>query len=150
MCECLPPPTQPITYAPPPVPPTPPQSALTNPEAILRCAAGEALGRMSQVGGDASFVTSMVQTSFDTLKSTQDPIARTGHALVLGCLHRYVGGMGSGHHLQSSVSILQTVAKDTTSPLVQVKGGGGGEGNEDKGGWRMRKVWMEDEGVDGG
>ena len=77
---------------------------------------------MSQVGGDASFVASMVQASFDALKSTVDPIARTGHALVLGCLHRYVGGMGSGHHLQSSVSILQTVAKDTASPLVQVNG----------------------------
>lgn len=89
---------------------------------------------MSQVGGDASFVASMVQTSFDTLKSTQDPIARTGHALVLGCLHRYVGGMGSGHHLQSSVSVLQTVAKDTASPLVQVRRWGGRGEREREGG----------------
>ncbi len=87
---------------------------------MLRCAAGEALGRMSQVGGDATFVTRIAQASFDTLRSARDAILRTGHSLVLGCLHRYVGGMGSGQHLQTSVGILHALAQDTSSPIVQV------------------------------
>ena len=47
-------------------------------------------------------------------------VTRTGHSLALGCLHRYVGGMGSGQHLNTSVSILLALAQDTTSPVVQV------------------------------
>ena len=96
------------------------QSALASSEPMLRCAAGEAMGRMSQVGGDSSFVARIAQTSFDQLKTTRDAIIRTGHSLVLGCLHRYVGGMGSGQHLQMSVSILHGLARDTSSPTVQV------------------------------
>ena len=89
-------------------------------EPILRCAAGEALGRMSQVGGDTNFVAQIAQTSFETLKSTRDSVTRTGHSLVLGCLHRYVGGMGSGQHLQMSVSLLHQLSEDMSSPTVQV------------------------------
>ena len=54
------------------------------------------------------------------LKSARDVVTRTGHSLALGCLHRYVGGMGSGHHLSTSVSILLALAQDSTSPIVQV------------------------------
>ena len=96
------------------------QGALVSAEPILRCAAGEALGRMSQVGGDTNFVAQIAQTSFETLKSTRDPVTRTGHSLVLGCLHRYVGGMGSGQHLQTSVSLLQQLSEEVTSPTMQV------------------------------
>lgn len=39
--------------------------ALDNPNPILRCAAGEALGRMAQVVGEASFIARMAQHSFD-------------------------------------------------------------------------------------
>lgn len=39
--------------------------ALDNPNPILRCAAGEALGRMAQVVGEATFIARMAQTSFD-------------------------------------------------------------------------------------
>lgn len=39
--------------------------ALDNPNHILRCAAGEALGRMAQVVGEATFIARMAQTSFD-------------------------------------------------------------------------------------
>ena len=77
---------------------------------------------MSQVGGDATFVAQIAQTSFDSLKSQRDVVSRTGHSLVLGCLHRYVGGMGSGQHLQMSVSILHSLTQDTASPTVQVGG----------------------------
>ena len=75
---------------------------------------------MSQVGGDTAFVAQIAQTSFDSLKSQRDVVSRTGHSLVLGCLHRYVGGMGSGQHLQMSVSILHSLTQDTASPTVQV------------------------------
>ncbi|KAL5015585.1 hypothetical protein ScPMuIL_007333 [Solemya velum] len=94
----------------------------TNP--ILRCAAGEALGRMAQVVGagvgDTKFIAEMAQYSFDRLKSARDVVSRTGNSLALGCLHRYVGGMGSGQHLNTSVSILLALAQDFNSPVVQV------------------------------
>ncbi|KAF3826502.1 hypothetical protein GH733_009027 [Mirounga leonina] len=75
--------------------------ALDNPNPILRCAAGEALGRMAQVVGEATFIARMAQYSFDKLKSARDVVSRTGHSLALGCLHRYVGGIGSGQHLKT-------------------------------------------------
>ncbi|RXM97146.1 HEAT repeat-containing protein 5B [Acipenser ruthenus] len=93
--------------------------ALDNSNPILRCAAGEALGRMAQVVGEATFIARMAQYSFDKLKSARDVVSRTGHSLALGCLHRYVGGIGSGQHLKTSVSILLALAQDGTSHEVQ-------------------------------
>jgi len=93
---------------------------LANTDNILRCAAGEALGRMAHVMNDTNFVAQMAQTSFEKCQKTPDAIIRTGNALALGCLHRYVGGMGSGHHLTNSVSVLMALAKDPSSSLVQV------------------------------
>ncbi|XP_060553128.1 HEAT repeat-containing protein 5B-like isoform X2 [Ruditapes philippinarum] len=94
--------------------------ALSSTNPILRCAAGEALGRMAQVVGDSKFIAEMAQYSFDKLKSARDVVSRTGNSLALGCLHRYVGGMGSGQHLNTSVSILLALAQDFNSPVVQV------------------------------
>lgn len=74
---------------------------------------------MAQVVADARFTANQAQTSFDRLKSARDAASRTGHSLALGCLHRYVGGMGSSQHLNTSVSILLALAQDTTSPVVQ-------------------------------
>ena len=54
------------------------QGALTNSNPTLRCAAGEALGRMAQVVGDPRFIAEMAQNSFDRLKSARDVISRTG------------------------------------------------------------------------
>lgn len=54
------------------------------------------------------------------LKSARDAASRTGHSLALGCLHRYVGGMGTGQHLNTSVSILLALAQDINAPIVQV------------------------------
>ena len=73
-----------------------------------------------QVVADPRFVAEMAQSSFDHLKVARDVVNRTGHSLALGCLHRYVGGLGSGQHLNTSVSILLALAQDTTSPDVQV------------------------------
>ncbi len=58
--------------------------------------------------------------SFESLKSARDVVSRTGHSVALGSLHRYVGGMGSTQHLQTSVSILMALAQDTASPQVQI------------------------------
>ena len=96
------------------------EEALSNSDPILRCAAGEALGRMAQVVNDPAFVARMAQRSFEKCQKTPDAMVRTGHALALGCLHRYVGGMESGQHLRNSVSILIALAKDESSSLVQV------------------------------
>uniref|UniRef100_A0A182QPM0 HEAT repeat-containing protein 5B n=1 Tax=Anopheles farauti TaxID=69004 RepID=A0A182QPM0_9DIPT len=95
-------------------------NALTSANPILRCAAGEALGRIAQVVGDSRVTAELAQTSFDRLKSARDVVTRTGHSLALGCLHRYVGGMGSSQHLNTSVSILLALAQDGSSPVVQV------------------------------
>lgn len=57
---------------------------------------------------------------FCRLKSARDVVSRTGHSLALGCLHRYVGGIGSGQHLKTSVSILLALAQDGSSHEVQV------------------------------
>lgn len=94
--------------------------ALTSTNPILRCAAGEAVGRIAQVMADFRFTAELAQTSFDRLKSARDVASRTGHSLALGCLHRYVGGMGSSQHLNTSVSVLLALAQDQTSPVVQV------------------------------
>ena len=75
---------------------------------------------MAQVVNDPEFVARMAQRSFEKCQKTPDAMVRTGHALALGCLHRYVGGMESGQHLRNSVSILIALAKDQSSSLVQV------------------------------
>ncbi len=87
---------------------------------ILRCASAESLGRCGQVINDGRFVAEMAQQCFDKLKSARDALSRTGHSLALGCIHRYVGGMGSSQHLNISISILLALAQDTSSPTVQV------------------------------
>ena len=73
-----------------------------------------------QIICDPQFVAESAQKSFDCLKSARDVVSRTGHSVALGCLHRYVGGMGSTQYLQTSVSILMALAQDTASPQVQI------------------------------
>ncbi|XP_022214446.2 HEAT repeat-containing protein 5B isoform X2 [Drosophila obscura] len=95
-------------------------ASLTSANSTIRCAGGEALGRLAQVVGDSHFTAELAQNSFDKLKSARDVVTRTGHSHALGCLHRYVGGMGSSQHLSTSVSILLALAQDSASPVVQV------------------------------
>lgn len=86
----------------------------------IRCAAAESLGKCGQIINDGKFVAEMAQQCFDKLKSARDALSRTGHSLALGCLHRYVGSLGSSQHLNTSISILLALAQDTSSPVVQV------------------------------
>jgi len=63
---------------------------LVSPNALLRYAAADCMGRLAQVVGDHKVITEMAQKSFDFLKSARDVASRTGHSFALGCLHRFV------------------------------------------------------------
>lgn len=95
---------------------------MTSSNAMLRCGAGEALGRLSQVVGDVRFVGQIVQMSVESLKpssaSSGSKEVPTGHILTLGCLHRYVGGMNSGPHLSLSVTTLQEIVRTSGGGLI--------------------------------
>ncbi|CAF1153890.1 unnamed protein product [Adineta ricciae] len=93
---------------------------LSHQNPILRCAAGEAVGRLTQVVSDGRFVAEIAQICFDRLKELRDVPSRTGYSLALGCLHRYVGGMSTGQYLNLSVSILLALAQDQSASTVQV------------------------------
>ncbi|KAF1612658.1 UNVERIFIED_CONTAM: HEAT repeat-containing protein 5A, partial [Eudyptes pachyrhynchus] len=94
-------------------------SALESNNPLLRCAAAECLARLAQVVSDSAFTAGLAQVSFDKLKSARDVVSRTGHSLALGCLYRYLGGIGSIQHLNACVGILYTLSQDSTSPDVQ-------------------------------
>uniref|UniRef100_A0A663ME58 HEAT repeat-containing protein 5A n=1 Tax=Athene cunicularia TaxID=194338 RepID=A0A663ME58_ATHCN len=93
--------------------------ALESNNPLLRCAAAECLARLAQVVSDSAFTAGLAQVSFDKLKSARDVVSRTGHSLALGCLYRYLGGIGSTQHLNACVGILYTLSQDNTSPDVQ-------------------------------
>ncbi|NWH78927.1 HTR5A protein, partial [Piaya cayana] len=93
--------------------------ALESNNPLLRCAAAECLARLAQVVSDSAFTAGLAQVSFDKLKSARDVVSRTGHSLALGCLYRYLGGIGSIQHLNACVGILYTLSQDSTSPDVQ-------------------------------
>ncbi|XP_044127665.1 HEAT repeat-containing protein 5A [Bufo gargarizans] len=85
----------------------------------LRCAAVECMARLAHVVSEPLYTSSLAQSSFDKLKVARDVVARTGHSLALGSLHRYLGGICSTQHLASCVAVLHSLSQDTTSPEVQ-------------------------------
>lgn len=91
-------------------------AALSNDDVILRCAAAEALGRMAQVAG-AAFASNMVKHCVDTLQQERSVVGRTGYSLALGCIHRYVGGMGASKHLQATLGVVHALAQDRTDAV---------------------------------
>ncbi|CAH8516770.1 unnamed protein product [Schistosoma bovis] len=95
-------------------------ATLTSPSVLLRCVAGECLGRLAQVVGESGFLAELAQQIFERLRAIRNPIARAGHCLAIGCLHSYVGGLASGQHLSSSVGVLLAIAQDSSVPEVQV------------------------------
>ena len=62
-------------------------------------------------------IESPSQKAFESLKSSRDAHSRTGNCLALGCLHRYVGSMGSGQHFKNSVAVLHALARDTVTQV---------------------------------
>ncbi|CAH8837758.1 unnamed protein product [Trichobilharzia szidati] len=95
-------------------------ATLTSPSVLLRCVAGECLGRLAQVVGESSLLAELAQQIFERLRTIRNPVARAGHCLAIGCLHRYVGGLASRQHLSSSVGVLLAIAQDSSVPEVQV------------------------------
>ncbi|OCT68730.1 HEAT repeat-containing protein 5A isoform X2 [Xenopus laevis] len=95
------------------------QSVLESNSLWLRCAGVESMARLVQVVDDPTFTSGLVQASFDKLKTARDVVSRTSHSLVLGTLHRNLGGINSPQHLTSCVGVLHSLSQDTTSPEVQ-------------------------------
>ncbi|XP_061675277.1 HEAT repeat-containing protein 5A isoform X3 [Syngnathoides biaculeatus] len=93
--------------------------ALDSSTPALRCAAAEGLARLVQAVGDAAFTVSVSLLCFDRLKSARDAASRSGCALALGALHRYVGGISSPQHLSTCLGVIFTLCQDATSPEVQ-------------------------------
>ncbi|VDO12287.1 unnamed protein product [Rodentolepis nana] len=93
---------------------------LSSSNPVLRFAAAECIGRLVQVVGEASFLSEIAQTSFDQLRCLRDCQPRAaGLCAAIGCLHRFVGGLACGQHLNTSVSVLLAVAQDSSAPTVQ-------------------------------
>ncbi|CAD5231280.1 unnamed protein product [Bursaphelenchus xylophilus] len=82
---------------------------------LQRCLAIEALGRMAQAISEPKFFAGLAQASFNDLQAMKDEKSRSGLALSLGALHRYVGSLGSGHHLHTAVSLVLSLAQDHSS-----------------------------------
>ncbi|XP_054653379.1 HEAT repeat-containing protein 5A isoform X2 [Dunckerocampus dactyliophorus] len=94
-------------------------TALENSSPLLRCMAAEGLARLVQVVGDAGYTVSVSLLCLDRLKTARDAASRSGCALALGALHRYVGGISSPQHLSTCLGVLFTLSQDGTSPEVQ-------------------------------
>ncbi|KAM4625645.1 HEAT repeat-containing protein 5A [Polymixia lowei] len=93
--------------------------ALEGRSPLLRCLAAEGLARLVQVVNDPGFTVSVSLLCYDKLKTGRDAVTRSGHALGLGALYRYVGGIRSPQHLSTCLGVLFTLAQDITSPEVQ-------------------------------
>ncbi|XP_017331866.1 HEAT repeat-containing protein 5A isoform X5 [Ictalurus punctatus] len=94
--------------------------ALESSNPLLRCVAAEGFARFAQVLSDHSVTVSLSLMSFDKLKAAREAVLRTGHALLLGALYRYQGGISSAKHLSACVGVLFTLSQDGSSPEVQM------------------------------
>eukprot|EP00912_Choanoflagellata_sp_UC4_P001904 UC4_evm4s1221 len=92
--------------------------ALISPDPIIRCTASEVMGRICQIVGK-KFATSIIQYCFQHIQSEREVESRTGHSLVIGCIHKRDSGLASGSNLANSIGILNALSKDT-NPIVQV------------------------------
>uniref|UniRef100_A0A671MCK0 HEAT repeat-containing protein 5A n=1 Tax=Sinocyclocheilus anshuiensis TaxID=1608454 RepID=A0A671MCK0_9TELE len=94
--------------------------ALEGSNPLLRCMAAEGLARLVQVLNDPNFTVSITLMSFDKLKTARDAITRTGHALALSAVYRYLSGISSPQYLSACVGVLFTLSQDSTSHEVQM------------------------------
>uniref|UniRef100_A0A8C2D6T7 HEAT repeat containing 5a n=1 Tax=Cyprinus carpio TaxID=7962 RepID=A0A8C2D6T7_CYPCA len=94
--------------------------ALEGSNPLLRCVAAEGLARLVQVLNDPNFTVSITLMSFDKLKMARDAITRTGHALALSAVYRYLSGISSPQYISACVGVLFTLSQDSTSPEVQM------------------------------
>ncbi|XP_050989656.1 HEAT repeat-containing protein 5A isoform X1 [Labeo rohita] len=94
--------------------------ALEGSNPLLRCMAAEGLARLVHVLNDPNFTVSITLLSFEKLKTARDAITRTGHALALSAVYRYLSGISSSQFLSACVGVLFTLSQDSTSPEVQM------------------------------
>ncbi|CAG8538967.1 8065_t:CDS:10 [Diversispora eburnea] len=87
------------------------QEAIVHPDAYLRNAACEALGRLLNVVG-GNMVPTQMQLLVDQVVNNRDPDARAGSALALGSIYSYVGGLAASGHLKTLVGILLSLSND--------------------------------------
>lgn len=92
---------------------------LTHSNPLLRCAAGQGIGRLCQIS-DSRYVSETTQTVLEKLRVARDMLTRTGYSLALGFLHRFVGSLGSNQNLNTAISLLLALSQDQTSPDVQL------------------------------
>lgn len=93
---------------------------IPHPNALVRSAAAQALGRLGQVVGDARFVSEVTQACLERLKASKEIPSKTGYSLALGCLHRHVGSLGSSQSLNNAFAQLLALSHDTATPVIQV------------------------------
>lgn len=92
------------------------KEALLNPDARLRAAGAESLGRLSSFGG-TSFMASQIQFCVTQVVSNTDPNNRAGCALAFGEIYTQVGGLAAGPVLKTIVDVLLSLSADP-HPLV--------------------------------
>uniref|UniRef100_A0A914GR10 HEAT repeat-containing protein 5B n=1 Tax=Globodera rostochiensis TaxID=31243 RepID=A0A914GR10_GLORO len=85
---------------------------ITSEHILLKCLAVECLSRFAQAICTPQFVAGNAQYCFDKIRQLKDECSRQGFALALGVLHRYMGSLGSGQHLNTAVGILLALAQD--------------------------------------
>ncbi|KAI5476389.1 Armadillo-type fold domain containing protein [Pseudohyphozyma bogoriensis] len=92
------------------------KEALLHPDARLREAAAEGLGRLSSLGG-TSFMAAQIQFCVSQVVSNTDPDNRAGCALAFGEIYNHVGGLAAGPVLKTIVDVLLSLSADP-HPLV--------------------------------
>ncbi|GAA5946756.1 hypothetical protein JCM3775_005235 [Rhodotorula graminis] len=92
------------------------KEALLHPDAALRQAAAESLGRLSSLGG-TSFMAGQVQFCVNQVVSNTDPDNRAGCALAFSEIYSHVGSLAAAPVLKTVVDVLLSLSADP-HPLV--------------------------------
>lgn len=92
------------------------REALLHPDAALRQAAAESLGRLSSLGG-TSFMAGQVQFCVQQVVSNTDPDNRAGCALAFSEIYSHVGSLAAAPVLKTVVDVLLSLSADP-HPLV--------------------------------
>lgn len=89
---------------------------LLHPDARLRSAASEAVGRLAALTGTA-FMAGQVQFCVNQVVSSTDPASRAGCALALAEIYAHVGSLAASPILKTVVDVLVSLSADP-HPLV--------------------------------
>ncbi|GAA6022908.1 hypothetical protein JCM10207_006860 [Rhodosporidiobolus poonsookiae] len=92
------------------------KDSLLHPDAALRQAAAESLGRLSSLGG-TSFMASQIQFCVTQVVGNTDPHNRAGCALAFSEIYTHVGSLAAGPVLKTVVDVLLSLSADP-HPLV--------------------------------